>query len=365
MTHLGYTEEQLAHVYRPDYGTNFKELIFGLLKRAKISRSAWEEIYGDGTLWIQAFTHISVEENDNYENLEMAGDSLVYSTIIQYLRGRLPQCSNPAGVRILTRLKINLVSKEFLAMLAEHELGFWPFIAATGEFRLTRKRPMCEDVFEAVLQVLYTKANLHRAKKQRGKSPNSKVRRSGSGFGFEVVENLMHSLLDTIPICGGFPSVLNTDEESLYYGWKQQPGALDYATLVDAKTRLKEFGDANRQTLGKLVYENIRDEGSPVCNVKIYFQSPLNSRKKFLGSGTAALQADAQQAAATVALEKLRSQGMRKSMPPHYAKFCPPTSLHPHPRRWSEKVEAEGIEKRKCCTCDFAECEGVASHKKN
>ena len=152
MAHTGLTEEQLSEEYIGPRDESFDQLILSILGRGKLSKKLVDIVF-DKELFSKVFTHKSIDEENNYEYYEFIGDLTINKIIGIYLTRRFPQLRCTAGVRVLTRLKINLVSKKVLADWAE-SLGFWPFISATREFRETKKKPMMEDVLEAIMGML-------------------------------------------------------------------------------------------------------------------------------------------------------------------------------------------------------------------
>lgn len=306
MSHTGLTDVQLQEVYNGERGEAFDRLILSLLRKGKLSTAMTKKVY-DKELFSQMFTHRSVNEQLNYEFHEFLGDLVVNKSIGQYLSRRFPQLRCPEGVRVITRLKINLVSKKVLAEVAE-SLGFWDFISATMEYRMTKKKPMMEDCFEAIMGMI----------EQQIDEKCCKLDKSGrvtSGGGYKVCYNIIQTILDTYPICGGLPGADGV-----------QAGLLDYLLLVDPKTRLKELFDSRKTELGKVKYRSERD--GRLCHTTVFAENGQSSRgMRFsqpmqLGTGTAALQADSQQAAAKMGLTFLKKQGITKAMPPFYQKFC-------------------------------------------
>ena len=60
-------------------------------------------------IYKKVFTHISIDAVNNYEFYEILGDVTLNKCIVWYLKDRFPQLHNAAGVKILARLRINLV----------------------------------------------------------------------------------------------------------------------------------------------------------------------------------------------------------------------------------------------------------------
>jgi hypothetical protein len=165
---------------------------------------------------------------------------------------------------------------------------------------------MMEDVLEAIMGLL----------EQQIDEKCCKPDKSGqftSGGGFRICYNILKSVLDTFPICGGLPN-----KEGV------QTKPLKYADLVDPKTRLKELFDKHRDTLGKVKYSSDRD--GQLCHSEVYadmsqVQGARRSRWN-MGRGTAALQADSRQAASEQALAFLKQRGYTRAIPDYYARFC-------------------------------------------
>ena len=321
------SDDSQKELYEAARDGSFDKLILSLLEKGKLHRSLREKIF-DRDTFAMAFTHPSASETNNYEYHEFLGDLLVNKSIGQYLTERFPQLRCREGVRVLTRLKINLVSKKVLSGFAE-ECGFWRFIAATMEYRNTKKKPMLEDCFEAVLGLIEELVD----EKCRKPDSGGRVVRGG---GYMIGYNIVKSILDKHPICGGYPNPKTG----------MQSGRLIYCDLVDPKTRLKELFDCHRAIIGKVKYFSQREpmnDGSEntLSHTFVYSEPPVenrspirppwgNSRKERmnnktyhkLGFGIAALQADSQQAAAAQALIFLTSRNISKQMPAYYAKFC-------------------------------------------
>ena len=419
------SKQKKGNEYTPPdyYGKGFRQLISSLLQRGKLKKSTIKAILETSLeKFIQAFTHPSVtelaeydEDTPDYEQLELGGDSLVYSTVIQYLKARLPVCDSAAGVRILTRIKIDWVSKQFLCDIAD-KLGFWPYINATQEIRDTKRKDLLEDVFEATIQAMYESVLLYKMQKDLAKGARSAGQRSEPGLSYSVVCRLIWSIYDKIEICGNLPDTLNTDLESLHNGCMQQTTPLKYTMLVDAKTRLKEVfdnkklarkfmpipGKRNGQVLGEeceqqiqctcasckagttdhkltsCVYYVIKHDRKTGRDVKIF----LRRKKSF--QAIKSLKKDAQQVAAEEALQTLAKKGIVGFMPVSYAMFCPPEKTAHHRSRWEEGVSHisfwkndsantnddpwESLDeqtqklklrsyRKKCCRCKFPNCQ--------
>ena len=54
-------------------------------------------------LWDMAFTHKSADPKNNYEFIEILGDSILNASIVAYMDERFPQIRSPAGVQVMGR----------------------------------------------------------------------------------------------------------------------------------------------------------------------------------------------------------------------------------------------------------------------
>ena len=242
----------------------------------------------------KAFTHRSANENDNYEVYEQLGDVTVNKSIVWYLYRRFPQLKCPEGVKVVARLRINLVSKKSFATFGE-KLGFWNFVSADEETKRTKMKKTLEDVFEAF---------------------------------FGVTE----MLFDTIQMGMGYKVCYNIIE----YLFNQEQISLKYCDLYDAKTRLKETFDCfAKQGIGQMkfssetkevtkdIWESKGGQGNKITyhihDVTVFQKIGLHEIP--LGKGSASLKADAEQRASDVALKTLAQKGFKRPIPKEYAKF--------------------------------------------
>ena len=277
-------EQQPIEIYSGERGINFEDMIRGILKKGKLKEEYINRIITNGKeLYSQAFTHPTANPNNNYEPLELLGDSIVNCCIVWYLSRRFPQLNCQDGVKIIARLKINLVSKKIFADFGD-QLNFWKYVSADTETRDTKMKKTLEDVFEAFFGATQ-------------KLIDSEIR---MGVGYSICYNIITNLFDTLHI------------------------SLKYVDLYDAKTRLKEVFDFFKETIGQIKYENERVERIQFVKVfRLYTDSRGKKQKILLGEGSAALKPDAQQKAATRALEYLNREGrFIKEVPEIYKKLC-------------------------------------------
>jgi dsRNA-specific ribonuclease len=256
------------------------------------------ELYG------KAFTAPSADAKNNYEFLEILGDATLNNSIVYYVSRRFPQLNCPEGVKVVARLKINLVSKETFFNIAK-DLGFFPFISATEENKGTKMKGLCEDSFEAFFGATVTLLD----------------RKIRMGVGYAIAYTIIASILDEVDI------------------------SLKYEDLFDAKTRLKELADWNKQFFPITVERRHTKGGQwvhgPVPSLKyVEIQTDESGYKTYaaqraipdyqgnlvhyetIGQGSGAKKATAEQAAAQNALINLKRMGIEKPTPETYLLFC-------------------------------------------
>ena len=277
-------EQKPIEIYSGNRGINFENMLKSILKKGKLKDEYIDRIIKNGMpLYSQAFTHPTADENNNYEPLEFLGDSIVNCVIVWYLSRRFPQLNCQDGVKILARLKINLVSKKIFADFG-NQLDFWKYVSADKETRDTKMKKTLEDVFEAFFGATQ-------------KLIDSEIR---MGVGYSICYNIIKNLFGPMHI------------------------SLKYEDLYDAKTRLKEVFDYFKDTIGQLKYENERIDRIQYVKVYRLFTDIRGKKQKLLiGDGSAALKPDAQQKAALRALEYLNSEGkFIKEVSEIYKKLC-------------------------------------------
>jgi dsRNA-specific ribonuclease len=266
-------------IYHATRGKPFNELICKVLTLGKLKAPYIQVLLDDSgiKLYEQVFTHATADPEQNYEFFEFLGDVTLNKSIAWYLSRRFPQLNCPAGVRVLTRLKINLISKRSFADLAK-ELQFWDFVSADQYTRENKMSKTLEDVFEAFFGV--TELLIDQRIKQ--------------GAGYAICYNIIEHLLN------------------------QKEISLKYNDLFDAKTRLKEIFDFYGDQIGQIKYKTEKiDRTHYVDAVQIH-----NGKETLLGKGYAYLKADAQQRAAEVAIETLKERNYVRKLPEYYARFC-------------------------------------------
>jgi dsRNA-specific ribonuclease len=287
---------QIQGIYLGSRGDDFKNLIKSVLKKGNLKNRYIEMLTDDESMKVygDAFTSDLVDPVNNYQVLEMVGDLIGNKFIVNYMYQRFPQLNCSEGVKVVARLRINYGAKQSFSDIAR-KLGFWDFISATNDLRQRKMKPLLEDVFEAFL----------------GATERIIDQRKRIGVGYAIVYDILASIFDDMDI------------------------SLRYEDLYDSKTRLKELFDMYESSLGPLVYKEEKTDliqCSTVYRVEggQYQQKADGSFNKKriiggvyikIGEGSASLKADAQQNAATMALENLAKQGWKKQIPLVYQNF--------------------------------------------
>lgn len=218
------------------------------------------------------FTHHSADPKNNYEWLEILGDATLNKCIVWYISKRFPQLNCAEGVKIIARLKINLISKKTFADFAM-KLNWWDFVSAEQEVKQTKKKKLLEDIFEAF---------------------------------FGATELLIDSIVypgSGYAICYRIITKLFNDIEI----------SLSYEDLYDPITRLKEIFDYFKD-IGTFYFKNEKKDGFQHVSL---FQNH-NHQSILIGFGIASLLDDAKQKACYRGLQNLKSRGIVKPVSEYY-----------------------------------------------
>jgi dsRNA-specific ribonuclease len=229
-------------------------------------------------LYQKAFTHVSFDPYNNYEVYEQLGDITVNKFLVWYFYQRFPSFHSTYGVKIVARLRIKYGSKQFLSSLAER-LGFWSVIRVAEAISPGKRMSILEDVFEAFIGVTEYIID----------------QRMHLGLGYMCCYKILKSWMDITPV------------------------DISYEQLFDAKTRLKELFDVNKDTLGSMVYEYEKQlTGQSVVNI----YRTIAREKIFIASGQSLInKAQAEQEASEEALRVLARQGYTREVPLEYRKL--------------------------------------------
>jgi dsRNA-specific ribonuclease len=184
-------------------GIEFRDFIQSLLMRSKLSKKNIDFLTNSKNIgfYETAFTHRNVDINNNYEFYELMGDVTCNKIIVWYIKERFPFLNNMDGVKVIARLRINLVSKKTFSKWASR-LGFEQFISYDEETKAKQNMSVLEDCFEAFFGITELLINDH-------------FKTGGYHFAFQMLSSII-------------------DEENI---------SLLYKDLYDPITRLKETFD--------------------------------------------------------------------------------------------------------------------------
>ena len=256
----------------PPRGDEFRFFIRNVLTTAQgIDKGILEYLTNAENIRVYeaVFTHpsASVDDVSNYEFWEFLGDSVVNKCVMHYLCHKYSHMRSKKSVKILARVKVNYISKTWLAWFGDH-YHFWKFIKADEKVLHSQKKKLLEDVFEAFY----------------GATEMLLDKRYSVGVGYYVCQKMMNQIL----------KVNNMD--------------LEYDNLFDAKTRLKELFDAIRyeQPVYRWVNQTSHTHNNPTFEIEC--SATFGGHVYVLGNGSGPLKIDAQQRAAEQALETMKTR---------------------------------------------------------
>jgi dsRNA-specific ribonuclease len=227
-------------------------------------------------LYLQAMTHPYFEPIENYEWFEMMGDAILNKCMVYYINHRYPFLHNHQGVKVIARLKINLVSKKTFADIS-CRLGLPKYIRFRDNLPKVNPKSLFEDVLESFFGVTEWLMDKH----------------FDMGSGHVVCYRILKRIMDSIPI------------------------SLKYEDLFDNITRLKETFDMYKMQLwGHIRYENVRDDNGQ--HVSIYQYCPQLHRKVLLYKCSGTILDDTKQYGAGEVIELLKQRGYSKPVPSYY-----------------------------------------------
>jgi len=241
----------------------YRRVLTSVFEWVGLESALIEFILLDRNLWRMTFTDKSFDAAFNYNALEFTGDSELAAFIKEHVACKFPQYYTSAGVKVLSRISSNMVSKEVLANLSK-QLGFWPLVRG----RNAKQLPMsiAEDIFEAFVGTLSIVLLRVANRNQRQ----------------EILFSILHTIYTT------FVNDLNTDN------------------MFDAKTMLKELVD-NNKSLGLLFYEHTMHGEKNVA--RAFLSCPSTGARTFLGEAEHRNKKEAEKRAAHIALGILEEKG--------------------------------------------------------
>jgi dsRNA-specific ribonuclease len=263
-------------IFEGSRSKDFQDMIMYILKKSNLKKELLEKLVTDKSFFETmsiVFTHPSANKDKNYEYYEILGDATLNKCVVWYISNRFPQLQCPDGVKIIARLKINLISKKTFSSFGS-ELGFWSFVTAEEEIRQTKMKKILEDTFEAffgALEMLLDKIVY-------------------PGAGYPICFRIITSLFNKLSI------------------------SLAYEDLYDPITRLKEIFDFFKD-LGSFQFVNQKIDG--IQHVQLL--QVKGADKIIIGNGSASLLDDAKQKACAKGVEYLRQKGIVKPIPVYYS----------------------------------------------
>ena len=303
-------------------GEEFREYIRGLLDLIGLAEQ-YKDLLTDDTsmeLYRQAFTHNSIDSLMNYEWLEILGDGSMNKMIVWYVSRRFPILQNPDGVKVIARLKINMVSKKKFAEIAEG-LGMMRFIRYDSEqiqsSNLVALRSLMEDVLEAFFGA--TEWLL-----------DEKVE-PGSGYG--ICYLLLQHILDSTEISLEFNDLFDPItrlKETMDVHRNQFPGNIKYRQMKDPNYIPPVFNPDQSKT-SRMMHMHLHPP--PLQKVQCVYQGPGAHGELILGRGEGPSMDDAKHVAAQDAIFFLEQRNIKKNIPPYYLRIREWLQTKTDPRR--------------------------------
>ena len=187
-------------------GPEFKDFIARLVARGKLTEKYIDVLTGpEGmNLYSMVFTNSSADPVNNYEMMEMIGDTTCNKCLVWYFFYKYPHLNNKEGVKTIAKLKIFYAATKTFYMIADKQ-GFMPFISAREKRLHHLREKTMEDCFEAFFGATEYLLNTY-------------VR---EGVGYAICYEIFKSFFDELEI------------ETRYY------------KLIDNITKLKELADGH------------------------------------------------------------------------------------------------------------------------
>lgn len=267
-------------------GIEFQLFIRSLLKRTKLSSKYIDILVNDENIrmYEQAFTHRVVDEEFNYEFPELLGDVSCNKIIVWFLKKKFPFLNNPEGVKVIARLKINLISKITFSKWAK-DLHFDRFISYDLETKLKQEISVLEDCFEAFIGVT-----------------EILIDNIVEGGGYYYCYQFLSSILEEHPI------------------------SLSYVDLYDSITRLKETFDyyngicvkEEKPIWGTIKFESQKLENGGGQHVKLIQTQKQLLSDTILLEETGPILSEVKHSLCEKYLKYLKEQGFEKPLPEYY-----------------------------------------------
>jgi dsRNA-specific ribonuclease len=234
---------------------SFKEFIYGVLSLGNLTEKHKDEIWAEGSQdLLQAFTHETYGDGQDYNFFEFAGDTIVGFFVAFYIIERFPHIRN---AKWTTRIKHNLISKRYLAQYAMNA-GFFPYIRFGAK--------MQADIDE---------------------NPDFATNIAYLSLLEDVLEAFFGALSMTIVKLGYLQgSAAQTCFEILRVFLDTREISLNYRDLFDPITRLKEFYEARNKPWewsmsgGVYVENSVKNPDGPEVFTASVYGWPLGDKKQ-------------------------------------------------------------------------------------
>lgn len=214
-----------------------------------------------------AFTHPSSNSENCYEYYEFIGDSVVNKCVMHFLARKFCKLRSKRSIKILARIKVNYVSKKWLAHFSEI-LQFGKFITIDSKINHANKSVL-EDIFESFIGVTEELID----------------KKYGICTGYYFCQKIIDVILSHFDI------------------------SVQYNDLFDAKTRLKELFDAIKlQQPSYVVLDHIKTSEHAGSHFNIQCKISYQGNVIVLGTGSGMQKKEAEEHASERALTFLSKE---------------------------------------------------------
>ena len=304
-SHSPYTSHHVCLGIRDQRFYEFIGKLLGMCGLHKSQRKLLQDRIGM-QMYERVFTHHSVHEENNYEYFELLGDVTLNKCILWYVANKFPELQNVQGVKVLSRLRINLVSWRHLSQIAK-ELEFSSFISFHEEIKEIKYNSILEDVLEAFIGctelLIDTKI-----------CPGA-----GYSFCFEFVSHIMNQKEISLHYEDLYDPITRLKETFDYFRNKKNNHAMVTTTTDPSRTHPMIWGE--------MVFENVRIDSKQQVSL---YQQHSRERKEgrvLLGSAIGTCLDETKQEAAQKALDFLKQHGCCRPIPEFYQTLSKKNSL--------------------------------------
>jgi dsRNA-specific ribonuclease len=264
-----------------------------------------------------AFTSKFIDWNNNYEIYEQLGDLSCNKFVVDFIYKKYPSLKTSSNIKISSRLKFLLVSKDTFSNIA-NELGFEPYISATNEQFATKRKDLLEDCFEAFIGCVESIVD--------SKYP--------IGYGYRIVYNILKPIFSKISIPHTYEGLVDSNtrySELTMFIQKDY----DIPNLFKMTSVLQ--GDINLSTitLSTQIFSK-----NPSLKNKIENILRLDTRYPIvIGKGFSSMKDESIRLASADAILTLGKLGFTKSVPTEYQEFERINSITPHEVKYDSVID--------------------------